>query len=191
MCGIVWQGLRIIPGMRLYRTPALSLACGATVGLLACAPTLDWRDVRAADGVVKAQLPCKPTTHTRKVMLAGQSVSLSLQACSAGGQTWALAWTDVADPAQVGPALRELRDAAVANIGAQLSTPLPLSVPGATPHANSTRLRLAGRRADGQPVREQMALFARGTLVVQATALGAELPEDAADTFFASLRVGS
>jgi len=64
-------------------------------------------------------------------------------------------------------------------------------VPGATPHADSTRLRLEGRRADGQPVREQVLLFARGTLVVQATALGATLPDDAVDTFFASLRAGS
>ena len=147
--------------------------------------------MRAAEGAVKAQMPCKPTTHTRKVMLAGQSVNLSLQACSAGGQTWALAWADVADPAQLGPALRELRESAATNIGAQSSAPLPLRVPGATPHADSIRLRLEGRRADGQAVREQVALFARGTLVVQATVLGASLPDDALDTFFASLRAGS
>ena len=94
------------------------------------------------------------------------------------------------DPAQVGPALRELRDAAAANIGAQSSVALPLSVPSATPHADSVRLLLQGRRADGQPVSEQIALLARGTIVVQATALGATLPDDAADTFFASLRAG-
>lgn len=169
---------------------ALPTACAALL-LAACAPALDWRDVRAADGLVRAQLPCKPTTHTRKVTLAGQAVSLSLSACSAGGQTWGLAWADVTDPAQVGPALRELRAAAAANIGAQASSVLKLDVPGATPHAESARLQLDGQRADGQPVREQMALFARGTLVVQATALGAALPEDAADTFFASLRAGS
>ena len=123
-------------------------------------------------------------------MLAGRPVNLSLQACSASGQTWALAWADVADPALVGSALRELRDTAAANIGAQSSSPLPLSVPGATPHADSTRLRLEGSRADGKPVREQMALFVRGTLVVQATALGAALPDYAVDTFFSSLRAG-
>jgi hypothetical protein len=191
MRGIVWQRLRIIRPMRLPRHLASGLACTGLLVLAACAPALDWRDVRAADGVVKAQLPCKPTTHTRKVALAGQAVALSLHACSAGGQTWALAWGDVTDPAQVGPALRELRDAAAANIGAQSSVVLKLSVPGATPHADSTRLLLEGKRADGHAVREQIALFARGTVVVQATALGAELPDDAADTFFASLRAGS
>ena len=174
----------------MSRPWAQGLVSAAVLGLAACAPALDWRDVRAADGAVKAQLPCKPTTHTRKVVLAGRSVNLSLQACSAGGQTWALAWADVTDPALVGPALRELRDTAAANIGAQSSSPLLLNVPGATPHADSTRLRLEGWRADGQPVREQMALFVRGTLVVQATTLGAALPDDAVDTFFSSLRAG-
>jgi hypothetical protein len=177
--------------MRLNRFPIFGLACGALLGVTACAPALDWRDVRAADGLVTAQLPCKPTTHTRKVKLAGQSVNLSLQACSAGGQTWALAWANVTDPAQLGPALRDLREAAAANVGATSSTLLPLRVPGATPHADSSRLRFQGQRADGQAVREQIALFARGTWVVQATVLGAELPDDAADTFFASLRAGS
>lgn len=176
--------------MPLTRITALSAACAALL-LAACAPALDWRDVRAADGVVRAQLPCKPSTHTRKVTLAGQAVSLTLSACSAGGQTWALAWADMTDPALVGPALRELRVAAAANIGAPSSSVLKLDVPGATPHADSTRLQLDGKRADGQPVREQIALFARGTLVVQATALGAALPEDAVDTFFSSLRAGT
>ena len=179
--------------MHAARLTALGtgLACGALLGLSACAPALDWRDVRVAEGAVTAQMPCKPRSHTRKLRLAGQMVTMSLQACSAGGQTWALAWVDVADPAQLGPALRELRDAAVANIGAQPQVPLPSSVPGATPHGDSSRLRLEGRRADGQPVREQVLLFARGTLVVQATALGVTLPDDAVDTFFASLRAGS
>ena len=176
--------------MRLYQSAVLSLACAAVLGLVACAPALDWRDVSAADGLVKAQLPCRPTTHTRKVKLAGQTVNLSLQACSAGGQTWALAWADVNDPAQLGPALRELREAAAANVGATSSTTIALNVPGATPHADSSRLRFQGRRADGQAVREQVALFVRGTWVVQATVLGAELPDDAAETFFASLRAG-
>jgi hypothetical protein len=176
--------------MPLSRCATLLLSCGAVFAVLACAPALDWRDVRAADGTVKAQLPCKPTTHTRKVMLAGQSVNLALQACSAGGLTWALAWADVIDPAQVGPALRELRGAAAANIGAPSSSSLPLSVPGATPHADSVRLSLEGQRADGQPVREQVALFARGAVVVQATVLGPEISDDAAGTFFAALRAG-
>jgi hypothetical protein len=190
MRGIVRQRLLIIRPMRLPRSLPGSLACTGLL-LASCAPALDWRDVRAADGVVRAQLPCKPTTHTRKVTLAGQAVNLTLQACSAGGQTWALAWADMADPARVGPALRELREAAAANIGAQSPVAMKLNVPGATPHADSTRLQLEGKRADGQAVREQVALFARGTVVVQATALGAELPDDAADTFFASLRAGS
>lgn len=177
--------------MSLSRSLIVLLACAGGLSLWACSPALDWRDVRAADGVVRAQLPCKPSTHSRKLSLAGQAVSLTLSACSAGGQTWALAWADVVDPARVGPALRELRDAAAANIRAPLTQPLAMQVPGATPHADNTRLRLDGQRADGKPVREQIVLFARGTVVVQATALGEFLPDDAVDIFFTSLRAGS
>lgn len=163
----------------------------ALVVVGACSPVHDWREVRVADGALQAQLPCKPATHVRKVQLAGQPVSLSLHVCSAGGQTWALAWADLRDPAQVGAALRELQAAAVANVGAAMPVALPLVVPGATPHAASARLSLAGQRADGRPVREQVAVFVRGTVVVQATVLGETLPDDAVETFFSSLRAGS
>ena len=176
--------------MCFNRITISSLLCGASLAISACAPTLDWRDVRVADGALKAQLPCKPTTHVRKLSLAGQPVNLSLMSCTAGEHTWALAWVDVADPARVSPVLHDLRDAAVANIGARTPQPLALSVPGATPHVGSVRLRLQGRRADGQPVQVQVAVFARGTVVIQATVLGGPLQTEAVDTFFASLRAG-
>lgn len=176
--------------MRWSRSGTVGAVCSALALLGACAPVHDWRDVRVANGMLRAQLPCKPATQVRKVSLAGQPVSLSLHACSAGGQTWALAWTDVQNPLQVGPALRELRATAAANVGAATTVALPLQVPGATPHADSVRLGLQGQRPDGRPVREQVAMFVFGTVVAQATVLGEELPEDAVETFFAALRAG-
>jgi len=176
--------------MRWSRSGTVGAVCSALALLGACTPVHDWRDVRVANGVLRAQLPCKPATQVRKVSLAGQPVSLSLHACSAGGQTWALAWSDVQDPMRVGPALRDLRAAAAANVGAAPPVGLPLQVPGATPHADSVRLGLQGQMPDGRPVREQVALFVHGTVVVQATVLGEELPADAVETFFAALRAG-
>ncbi len=134
-------------------------------------------------------MPCKPTPQVRSVRLAGQAVRLSLHACSAGGQTWALAYADVRDPAQVGPALAELRDSAAANLGGvQPQERSPLAVPGATPQPASLRWGLAGRLPDGQPVLEEVAVFARGTVVFQATVLGVQLPAEGVATFFESLR---
>jgi len=77
---------------------------------------------------------------------------------------------------------------AAANIASLAAEVLPLQVPGATPQAASERVRLEGRLPDGRPVQMQLAVFAQGTRVFQATALGEQLPVEAAQTFFGSIR---
>ncbi len=187
--GVCARGAGGAPGLRrAARTRALALALPAALGAGGCSPTFDWREARPAGSGFVALFPCKPKTLTRTVPLAGAPVALSMHACSAGGVTWALAHADVGDPARVGPALTELRGTAAANIGAGAARELPLAVQGRTPNPASARLRLEGRLPDGRAVVEQIALFSRGTVVLQATALGAALPDEAAETFFAALR---
>ncbi len=162
----------------------------ASLGLMACAPPLDWRDVHVTDTEVTALFPCKPEQHARTVRLGAQSVRMVLYVCAAGGSTWALASADVVDPAQVGPALAELRAAAVQNLAASQALATPLRVDGATPNPHSQRVEIRGRMPDGRVVTEQLALFARGTRVFQATVLGEELAVDATEAFFDGLRAG-
>lgn len=165
------------------------------VGVLAlsvmtgCTPTHDWREVRPADSPVQLLMPCKPSVQERRVALAGQPARLALHACAAGGQTWALAIADVADPARVGPAMAELIASAAANIGAAATRSTPLQVPGATPNPGSQRLRLQGKLPDGQAVQMHLAVFTHGTRVFQATALGEQVPDEAVETFFNAIRV--
>jgi hypothetical protein len=158
--------------------------------LSACTPVLDWREVRIADSDVSTLFPCKPDQHARQVQLAGQMVRIVLYACTAGSSTWAVAATDVVDPSRVGPALAELRAAAARNLGASQSREMALTVAGATPNAQSVRVQIQGQLPDGRAVTEQLAVFAKGTRVYQATALGETLQPEAADTFFSSLRAG-
>ncbi|MBA4177547.1 MAG: hypothetical protein C0505_13480 [Leptothrix sp. (in: Bacteria)] len=157
----------------------------------ACAPALDWRDTRLEGSAALLQFPCKPTTQRRDVPLAGVHVNLALHACAAGGQTWGLAVADVGDPGLVGPALAELTAAAAANLGASAGQALTLRVPGATPNDASVRRRLAGRLPDGRSVQMQVAVFAHGTQVFQATVLGDAVADGAAESFFSSLRIAS
>jgi hypothetical protein len=164
-------------------TMLLTLAVG-------CAPSLDWREVWPEGSEAVVLFPCKPSHYARRVMLAGEPVTLALSACVAADATWALAHADVVDPARVGAALEALREAAAANVAAAASSPLPLRVPGATPNPRSVRLAMGGRLPDGKAVQEQVAVFAHGTRVFQATVLSAALPSEAADTFFGSLRFG-
>jgi ribosomal protein L1 len=47
----------------------------------------------------------------------------------------------------------------------------------------------AGQLPDGRRVDEQVAVFARGARIYQATAVGARLDVDAAESFIGSLRL--
>ena len=158
--------------------------------MLACVPTLDWREVRPAGAGITLLFPCKPDSHARQVKLGPAAVRLELHACTAAGATWALAFADLGDPASVGPALVELRSAAANNVAASPPQVLSLRVDGATPNPASQRVQFEGRMPDGRAVTEQVAVFAKGTRVFQAVAVGEKLDAEAADSFFGSLRFG-
>lgn len=160
----------------------------AVLLLAACSPALDWRELRPEDSGAVVLFPCRPASHARPIRLAGGEVLLTLHSCSAADVTWALAVADLADPARVGPALDELRRSAAANIAARETRELALAVPGATPNPAAGRVALAGQRADGAPVHEQMAVFTKGTRVYQATAIGPALPAEGLEIFFGGLK---
>ena len=156
----------------------------------ACAPALDWREVRVGAAESVALFPCKAASHARVIALAGQQVKLTLHACQAGEATWGLAWADVGDPARVGAALQGLQEGARMNLGQAQAQARPLAVKGQTPHPSAGLWSLAGRYPDGKPAVGQVAVFSRGTVVFQATALGVSAGSEAAETFFTALRFG-
>ena len=177
MAGALW-----FDGLTRQNLVALVLAAAA------CTPTLNWREVRPEGSGLTALFPCRPSVYARKLVLAAVQVELVLQACTADGQTWALASAELRDPEQIAPALNELFDAAQKNIAASSVAATPLAVTGATPNLASRRAALRGHLPDGQAVAEQVAVFAHGTRVFQATVVGAELAVDSAETFFSALR---
>jgi hypothetical protein len=158
--------------------------------LTACAPAMNWREVRTDVQGAAMLFPCKPSSFARMVRLGQEQVRMTLQACDADGATWGFAWADVGDPARVPAALRALRQSAADNLSATPGEALPLRVPGATPQPESLRQTLSGRAPDGKPLSGQIAVFSRGTVVFQATMLGRPTDEESASTFFSSLRLG-
>lgn len=134
-------------------------------------------------------MPCKPSVFARKVSLQQTLVELSLHACSADGVTWALAHADTGDPAKVGSALKELRQSAANNLGTPLPPLTARSIPGATPNPESGRSAMQGALPDGRKVDEVVLVFALGTRVYQATAVGDRLPAEAVETFESSIRL--
>lgn len=171
--------------MRSLRSAATVLACG----LSACAPALDWRDVRPDQSGVVALFPCKPASHARTLPLAGASVRFVLYACAAGDATWSLGFAELSDPARVGPALDQLREQAALNIAAHTALAHAFRVPGSTPNPREGLDHLAGRLPDGTAVQERVGVFAKGTRVFRATVLSSRLSAEHAEAFFDSLRV--
>lgn len=162
-----------------------------SLALSACTPALDWRELRPEGSQARLMFPCKPANHARRVAIAGETVEMSMFACSAGETVYALSFADMKDPARVGAALDELARAAQSNLqSAERAASDPAKVAGMTPHAQSAQWRLAGRLPDGRAVQERVVLFSHGTRVYQATMLGAKLNDEAQDTFFGALRVG-
>ena len=160
--------------------------------LAACSPSLDWREARPKGVDLLLTFPCKPQQLTQPVMLGGQRVAMSMTGCVAAEMTFALAHADVGRAQRVAPALATLRAAALANVGGRASDVHPSTVAHATPGlADAVEFDLSGHGPDGAALREHVVLFAQGSQVYQATALGAaaRYQDDAARSFAASIRL--
>lgn len=157
--------------------------------LCACSPPLDWRQVRPVGLELEAMFPCRPATLLRDVMLVQRRVEMAMHACATGGSTYAVGAAMLDDVRDVGAALTALRGAAVHNVAGSAAEQKAINVPGATPHEQSARLLLVGKRPDGTPVIEHMAVFARGARVYQAMVVGDRPDTDAVEMFFDGLKV--
>lgn len=174
--------------MYRFRLPLATVLAAALWG---CAPSLDWRELQAEGSGIVATFPCKPDRHSRSVTLAAQTVRMEMLVCSAGEVTFALSFADLSDPGQVGATLAELQALAESNLGAARADRVDARVPGMTPNPNAAHLRLEATQPNGTKLQEQATFFAKGLRVYQATVLGQKVPAEAAETFFAGLRLPS
>lgn len=171
--------------MTLSRTFLGAVALAGTCG---CAPTWDWRSVQLPDTQLVTELPCRPSRFQRDVTVAGVPLKLFMLSCETGGVTYGVATADVGDPARVDAVLFALRDGAAAAIRSSDVRPGALNLGGITPFSGNSSVHLHGQRPDGQPVEEAVRVFARGTRVFQASAVGQSLSEAALRPFEEGLR---
>lgn len=171
--------------MTPFRTFHILVAIAA---LEACTPTFDWRSVPLPDTQLVTELPCRPSRFQRDVTVAGVPLKLFMLSCEAGGVTYGVASADVVDPGRVDDVLRALRASAAAAIRSADSTAGALNLSGITPFSGNSSAHLHGQRPDGAPVEEAIRVFARGTRVFQASAVGPTLPDAALRPFEDGLR---
>ena len=167
-----------------------SMLCVALLtAAAACAPALNWREVRPDGSGLEAVFPCRPDRHERRVALAGSSASMQMHVCQAAGLTFAVSLVDVDAPDRVARAMAELRALAVSNVGAADSRVAALQVPGMTPNPQAALLSARGRPAGAEPLRLRAAFFSKGLRIFQATVVGADPSDEATQPFFDGLRV--
>lgn len=175
--------------------PGLSACCralcsAAIVSLLsACSPALDWREIPVPGSPLTALFPCKPDSHVRRVVLAGNSLDMHLTSCTASDSVYAVSHVDVGDPARVTEALQALRALAAENVGGAAQRVGAQPVQGMTPHPLAERLSVVGQRPDGSAIEARAAFFTQATVVYQATVVGTRLDPEVVDTFFTALKL--
>jgi hypothetical protein len=171
--------------MTLFRT---SICAAVSAAAWACTPTWDWRSVPLPDTQLVAELPCRPARFQRDVTVAGVPLKLYMLSCETGGVTYGVATAEVGDPMRVDPVLFALRDSAAAAIRSSAARPGALYPGGSTPFSGNSSAHLHGQRPDGETVEEAIRVFARGTRVFQASAVGRTLPDAALGPFEEGLR---
>jgi hypothetical protein len=177
------------PVDRCRRAPRRLLARLAVLqALAACSPTWDWRSVPLPGTQLVTELPCRPSRFQRDVTVAGVPLKLYMLSCETGGVTYGVATAEVADPARVDAVLFALRDGAAAAIRSSASGAGALNPGGVTPFNGNSSAHLHGQRPDGATIDESIRVFARGTRVFQASAVGAALPDVALRPFEDGLR---
>jgi hypothetical protein len=162
-----------------------------TVGLAlaGCAPANDWREVRPEGAGVAALFPCRPEHYMRSINLPAAAAPMHLLVCRSARATFAIGYLDVSAPSEVSGTLVALRRAAAISMSANELSVTTVVVPGMTPNPQAKAIVLRGRSAQGASIESRVALIARGLRVYQATVFAEEIDSDAAETFFAALRL--
>ena len=90
------------------------------LGLSACTPRFDWREVRGTDAPYTVLMPAKPSVHTQPVNIGGTTVDMTMTAADIDGVTFAVGSAEFADAAQATAALGAMKTALVRNIGGKI-----------------------------------------------------------------------
>ncbi len=157
--------------------------------LVACSPSLNWREVRPEGADVLLMFPCKPEQQIRALAAPGAPAKarMGLARCDTAELGFSLSWSDVSDPAQLSPSLKQMREAVVAGLKLPAAESQALQLAGMTPSPEAQVVVLGQPGAKGQHGR--VAVFARGLRVYQLMMLGPREDRQAWEGFLGSLQL--
>jgi hypothetical protein len=175
----------------MYRL--LSLISASLVGLAACNPTYNWREVHwAQDAALKVMLPCKPDQGSRPMRMVDQTLTLHMLGCEAGGALFAVALVDVRDTPHAIQVQHQWQQAMLDNMQAIVAPDSPklqtFVFLGASEEPPPIRMQAQGKRQDGRELNAQALWFARGGRLYHAAIYADKLDTEVTQAFFEGLR---
>ena len=144
-----------------------ALPLAATLLLLGCNPTYNWRDYSSPDASYRIMFPAKPATHTRSVDLDGMQVEMTMTAAEVEGVMFAVGTGVAPDPTRAQAAVTAMKTALVRNIGAKVE-----HESAAAAGADSAVDIDAVGNANGQPMKLRGHFAAHGKRFYQVIVMG-------------------
>ena len=132
----------------------------AVMGLSACQPSLNWRNVQMPETTLSFELPCKPDKTTKPVTMAGQTLELSVVGCEAADAVWAVMSAKLSADADRTELLKGWRQATLQNMRANQIEDATWMPARMTALPGALRLKAIGTTAKGEPVRAHAVWFA-------------------------------
>jgi hypothetical protein len=174
--------------MNIYRKfvlPAL------VIGLTACNPVYNWREVRLEEARVKLMLPCKPDSGSRNLTLAGQNVPIQMTGCETDGALFALAHVEMPDADKASAGLTEWKSIMLSNMQAQADTVITSSrvIKSQGAQIAGIGLNAHGKKEDGQGLQAQAVWFARDVHLYHAVVYADKLNQEAVENFLSGIEL--
>lgn len=153
----------------------------------ACSPTLNWREFRPENTMVRLMLPCKPELNQRQVSLGAHKLQMALLSCKAGDATFALAWADLPGEADVPQSLAQWSAATLGNIEGMAGPVSAFLFKGSTILPEAVRASKSGKQAAGGDLSFNGAWFAIGRSIFQASVHGSLQSPEVLETYFSGI----
>lgn len=181
----------------------------ALLGLSACSPEYNWREVRIDAASARFMLPGKPASLDRTINIEGQPVAMTMTGAKVGESTYTVAYAIINPPADPQKIVLAMREQMVRNIQGQSQaspTPQPPSKALLPPVVKPVQVAIvdesgvAKANAQAQLVDAQGVVSGRVVImkalfvayqqtVVQVVSLGTDLNPEQATQFVQSLRL--
>lgn len=186
----------MFPRFAMHRCRATPAVVACALVTAACAPELDWREIRQPAEGYLVMLPARPASMSRPIDLDGLPVTMAMTGARVGERTFTVGAVVLpdGDATTREKANAAMRTAMVRNIAgsetaaAEVRVPVLAAAGRAAASQPALRIEATGRFAD-RPAHLSAQFVARGDRAWQAVVIGPRPDPDSARQFLNSFRL--